>query len=141
MKAKGRGANLRPFCLRASVRKPRQPGFYSSSRPNLSPAGGIHMNACQCVFRSLSFMQEAEVWAASMKVAEVKLTGVNSMKRYLGLLIASLFFSVPMLMAQDHSDHVEVGAFVNYFRLGDVSPSQNFFGVGGRVGFALRPSV
>lgn len=37
------------------------------------------------------------------------------MKRFLGVFVASLFFTVPMLVAQsgiDHSDHVEVGAFV-----------------------------
>jgi hypothetical protein len=31
------------------------------------------------------------------------------MKRSLGLFIASLFMAVPMLMAQEPSDHVEVG--------------------------------
>ena len=37
------------------------------------------------------------------------------MKRYLGILIASLFVAAPMLMAQQepsHMDHVELGAFV-----------------------------
>jgi hypothetical protein len=63
------------------------------------------------------------------------------MKRCFGVLLASLFLSVPMLMAQAHSDHIEVGAFADYFRLGDSSPTRNFIGVGGRAAFALRPSV
>ena len=63
------------------------------------------------------------------------------MKRCLGLFIMSLFFAAPMLLAQDHSDHVEVGAFADYFRLSDASPTRNFVGLGGRVAFAIRPSV
>jgi hypothetical protein len=62
------------------------------------------------------------------------------MKRSLGLFIASLFFAAPMLMAQ-HTDHVEVGAFVDYFRFTDASPKRNFIGLGGRAAFAIRPSV
>lgn len=60
------------------------------------------------------------------------------MKRCLGVFIASLFFAAPMLMAQDH---VEVGAFADYFRLSDPSPTRNFVGVGGRAAFAIRPSL
>ncbi|HSY90659.1 MAG TPA: hypothetical protein VK812_04760 [Candidatus Binatus sp.] len=63
------------------------------------------------------------------------------MKRCLGLFIMSLFFAAPMLLAQDHSEHVEVGAFADYFRLSDASPTRNFVGLGGRVAFAIRPSV
>jgi hypothetical protein len=63
------------------------------------------------------------------------------MKRCLGLFIMSLFFAAPMVLAQDHSDHVEVGAFADYFRLSDASPTRNFVGLGGRVAFAMRPSV
>jgi hypothetical protein len=62
-------------------------------------------------------------------------------QRCLGLFIVSLFFFVPMLMAQEHSDHVEVGAFVDYFRLSDSSPVRNFVGLGGRAAFNIRPSV
>jgi hypothetical protein len=63
------------------------------------------------------------------------------MKRCLGLFIASLFLSVPMVMAQT-SDHVEVGAFVDYFRLSNnAAPVSNFFGVGGRVAFNMNSSV
>jgi hypothetical protein len=65
------------------------------------------------------------------------------MKRYLGILIASLFFAVPMMLAQDsdHMDHVELGAFVNYYRLTDPGPTRNFLGLGGRAAFGIRPSV
>lgn len=63
------------------------------------------------------------------------------MKRCLGLFIASLFFSVPMLLAQQHSDHVEVGVFADYYRLSDPSPTRNFVGLGGRAAFAIRPSI
>jgi hypothetical protein len=62
------------------------------------------------------------------------------MKRFLARLIPSLFFVVPMLVAQS-SDQVEVGAFADYFRLSNSSPVQNFVGVGGRAAFNLRPSV
>jgi hypothetical protein len=62
-------------------------------------------------------------------------------QRCLGLFIVSLFFFVPMLMAQEHSDHVEVGAFVDYFRLSDSSPVRNFVGLGGRAAFNIRPSI
>jgi hypothetical protein len=64
------------------------------------------------------------------------------MKRCLGFLIASLFFAVPMMVAQEHSDHVEVGAFVDYFRLNNTAaPVNNFVGLGARAAFAFRPRV
>jgi hypothetical protein len=65
------------------------------------------------------------------------------MKRYLGFVITALFFAVPMLVAQDsdHMDHVELGAFVNYFRLSDPGPTKNFIGIGGRAAFGIRPSI
>jgi hypothetical protein len=64
------------------------------------------------------------------------------MKRSLGLLsIASLFMAVPTLVAQEPSDHVEVGAFVNYYRMSDPAPTRNFIGLGGRAAFAIRPSI
>lgn len=65
------------------------------------------------------------------------------MKRCLGLLIASLFFAVPMLVAQssDHMDHVEIGAFADYYRLDDPGPTRNFLGLGGRAAFGIRPSI
>lgn len=61
------------------------------------------------------------------------------MKRCLGLLIASFFLAVPMMMAQDHA---EVGAFVDYFRLNsDAAPVSNFFGLGGRAAFNMNSNV
>jgi len=63
------------------------------------------------------------------------------MKRYLGLFLASLFMAVPMVVAQSHSDHVEVGAFADYFRFSNADPVRNFVGLGGRIAFAVHPSV
>lgn len=65
------------------------------------------------------------------------------MKRYLGILVASLFFAVPMLVAQESGqmDHVEIGAFANYYRLSDPGPTRNFIGLGGRAAFGIRPSI
>lgn len=65
------------------------------------------------------------------------------MKRILGILAASLFFAAPMLLAQESGqmDHVEIGAFVNYYRLTDPGPERNFVGLGGRAAFGIRPSV
>ena len=64
------------------------------------------------------------------------------MKRYLGLLIVPLLFAVaPVVMAQGHSDHIEVGVFADYFRFGDVDPHQNFVGLGARAAVNLHPSV
>lgn len=59
--------------------------------------------------------------------------GVNlNMKRYLGAAVILLLFAAPALLAQDDSDHIEIGAFAEYFRMTDVSPAENFFGLGGR---------
>jgi hypothetical protein len=64
------------------------------------------------------------------------------MKRYLGILITTLFFAVPMVVAQENEmDHVELGAFVNYYRMTDPGPTKNFIGLGGRAAFGIRPSV
>ena len=38
-------------------------------------------------------------------------------------------------------DHLEVGAFADYFRLDRTEPNLNYAGLGGRVAFNLRPSV
>src|SRR5581483_4296631 len=61
----------------------------------------------------------------------------------LGILVASLFFAAPMLVAQEsgNMDHVELGAFVNYYRLSDPGPTRNFLGLGGRAAFGIRPSI
>jgi len=54
----------------------------------------------------------------------------------------SLFFvAAPMLTAQDRSDHIEVGAFLDYFRLGDANPERNFIGLGGRAAFNVHRDV
>jgi hypothetical protein len=63
------------------------------------------------------------------------------MKRYLGLLIVSLFMTVPMVIAQEHSDHIEVGAFADWYRMSDPGPTRNFVGLGGRAAFAVNSSV
>lgn len=65
------------------------------------------------------------------------------MKRYLGIVISAFFFAVPMLMAQENGnmDHVELGAFVNYYRMTDPGPTKNFLGVGGRAAFGITSNV
>jgi hypothetical protein len=65
------------------------------------------------------------------------------MKRCLGILAVSLFFVVPMMLAQENNpmDHFEFGVFANYYRLTDPGPTRNFVGVGGRAGFGLTPNV
>jgi hypothetical protein len=65
------------------------------------------------------------------------------MNRILGIVAASLFFAAPMLVAQESGqmDHVELGAFVNYYRLTDPGPTKNFLGLGGRAAFGVRPSI
>jgi hypothetical protein len=45
------------------------------------------------------------------------------------------------LVAQDRSDHVEVGAFAEYFRPSDAAPGSNFVGLGGRAGFNVHRNV
>ncbi len=61
------------------------------------------------------------------------------MKRIGFLMVLGLCLASPSwLMAQDH---VEVGAFADYFKLGRTTPDINFVGVGARVGFNIRPSV
>lgn len=65
------------------------------------------------------------------------------MKRYLGLILTSLFFATPLLLAQEgeHSDHGEVGIFAEYFRLNDPGPTRNYLGLGGRAAFNVHPSM
>jgi hypothetical protein len=60
----------------------------------------------------------------------------------LGLIIAALFFAAaPVVMAQEHSDHVEIGAFADYFRFDRTEPVSNFAGLGGRAAFNLNRNV
>ncbi len=67
------------------------------------------------------------------------------MKRCLGLMVTALFFAAaPVVMAQgmsDHSDHVEVGVFADYFRFGASEPVKNFLGLGARAGFNVNRNV
>ena len=65
------------------------------------------------------------------------------MKRYLGLILTSLFFATPALLAQEaeRTDHGEVGIFAEYFRFSDPGPTSNYIGLGGRAAFNVRPSV
>ena len=61
------------------------------------------------------------------------------MKRIGVLIVLGFCLTSPSwLMAQDH---VEVGVFTDYFKLGRTTPDINFVGVGARVGFNLRPNV
>ena len=60
------------------------------------------------------------------------------MKTIFKYLLVALFSCGPALMAQDH---VEVGAFADYFNLSRTSPHINYVGVGGRVGFNMHPLV
>ena len=48
-----------------------------------------------------------------------------------------------MLVAQDHDmDHVEIGAFVDYFRFSDPGPgTANLIGLGGRAAFGITRNV
>ena len=63
------------------------------------------------------------------------------MKRYLGFAISLLILAAPSLRAQDSSDHIEVGVFAEYFRMTDVTPTQNFVGLGGRAAVNVHPSI
>jgi len=66
----------------------------------------------------------------------------NEMKQFLGLLSILIFMgAAPPLKAQEHSDHIEVGVFADYFRFHHASPERNFVGIGGRAAFAVRPSI
>jgi hypothetical protein len=63
------------------------------------------------------------------------------MKRYLGYAIILSLFAAPALLAQDQSDHGEVGVFAEYLRMTDVTPTENFVGLGGRAAFNVHPSI
>src|SRR6202158_2760727 len=65
------------------------------------------------------------------------------MKRLvLSAVLVFCFASPSFVFAQAlRGDHVEVGAFVDYFHLDRTNPSLNYAGLGGRLAFNLRPSV
>jgi hypothetical protein len=84
------------------------PHARAAVRPTLRGEIRIHIYTCRSALRSPDFQRE--------KCARVQTQpGRNkTMKRFLVFLITSIFLAAPMRMAQD-SDHVEVGAFVDYF--------------------------
>jgi len=68
------------------------------------------------------------------------------MKPFLLLLLSfGIVAAAPLVMAQSEhyseGDHVEIGAFADYFRYADTNPIRNFIGVGGRAAFNIRPSI
>lgn len=64
------------------------------------------------------------------------------MKRVVGLFVTVLLFAAPTLFAQDDSmNHVDIGAFANYYRFSDPGPTSNFLGLGARAAFGVRRNV
>ena len=59
----------------------------------------------------------------------------------MSLILAALAASPTFVMAQSNMDHVEIGAFADYFRLDRTDPTLNFAGLGGRIGFGITPYV
>src|SRR5215470_19947401 len=49
-----------------------------------------------------------------------------------------IFFAAPLLA---QNDHVEIGAFADYFNLSRTSPHINYVGLGGRAGFNVRRNI
>jgi hypothetical protein len=58
----------------------------------------------------------------------------------LALVLASPSFMFAQVAVKS-GEHVEVGAFADYFRLDRTEPNLNYAGVGGRLAFNLRPSA
>jgi hypothetical protein len=65
----------------------------------------------------------------------------NKMKRCVWFVLSSLLLVAAPSMAQDRSDHVEFGAFADYFRFSYVNPAENFIGLGGRAAFNVHPDI
>ena len=63
------------------------------------------------------------------------------MNRKIIFAVLAVASAIPCAMQAQNSDHVEVGVFADYTRLSAPTPEINFVGVGGRLGFNLRPSV
>jgi hypothetical protein len=63
------------------------------------------------------------------------------MKPCLTLVVLSAIFAAPAAWAQNSEDHIEVGAFAEYFNLARASPHINFVGLGGRAAFNVRNNV
>lgn len=60
------------------------------------------------------------------------------------LMAVSLVFGLMtplMVWAQEGNEHVEIGAFANYFRLNRNNTNVNFLGLGGRAGFNVSQNV
>lgn len=65
------------------------------------------------------------------------------MKCFVVSAVLVLCFASPSFMFAQalKGDHVEVGAFADYFHVDRTNPSLNYAGLGGRLAFNLRPSV
>jgi hypothetical protein len=68
------------------------------------------------------------------------------MKRWLLFVVLTFISASSWMTAQTSSpsyenNHVEVGAFADYFRLSRTDPAINFVGVGGRFGFNVHPNI
>ena len=67
------------------------------------------------------------------------------MKRLVLFAVLVFCFASPRFTSaqalREGGDHVEVGAFADYFRLDRTDPNLNYAGLGGRLAFNLRPSV
>lgn len=57
------------------------------------------------------------------------------MKRFVMYAVLLACFSGSHWLLAQSTDHVEIGAFADYFRLDRTEPTLNFVGLGGRVGF------
>lgn len=63
------------------------------------------------------------------------------MKRVIAaVLVGASLLLGPVAMAQNDRDHVEIGAFADYFRLNSAGKT-GFFGIGGRLGAGVAPHV
>lgn len=63
------------------------------------------------------------------------------MQRSMVLAFLGFLLAAPSMLAQEYTNHVEVGAFAEYFNLSRTSPHINFVGVGGRAAFNVRSNV
>jgi opacity protein-like surface antigen len=65
------------------------------------------------------------------------------MKRILWLLAVAFSLGAPLgaVAQSDSLNHIEVGAFADYFRLDTPSPAINFLGVGGRLAVNVTRNV
>ncbi len=60
----------------------------------------------------------------------------------LALVLTLCVIPAQFAIAQSVSgDHVEIGAFADYFRMDRTDPTLNYVGVGGRIGFNVHPNV